>query len=153
VRAEVTPAYPKPRVRVEVFKSSTSWLSNSRTRVHSCRSDKMAEQVTDIHSATAIMDLILPLPLSHPSISNLLALQPLAHPSSISHSVIVKFLNRVNTAVLGREGEREAKNASMIALKLVEDDQEGWVLSEYGKGWTNVCLTELAVCPLFCLSE
>jgi hypothetical protein len=27
----------------------------------------------------------------------------------------------------------------------VKDDQEGWVLSEYGKGWTNVCLTELAV--------
>lgn len=108
----------------------------------------MAKQAVNIRSATAIMDLLLPLPLSHPSITNLLSLQPLAHPSSLSHSVIVKFLNRVNAAVLGREGEREAKNASLIALKLVEDDQEGWVLSEYGKGWTNVCLTELAVCRL-----
>jgi len=107
----------------------------------------MAEQAINIRSSSAIMDLLLPLPLSHPSIMNLLSLQPLAHPSSVSHSVIVKFLNRVNAAVLGKEGEREAKNGSLIALKLVEDDQEGWVLSEYGKGWTNVCLTELAVCP------
>jgi len=107
----------------------------------------MAEQAINIRSSSAIMDLLLPLPLSHPSITNLLSLQPLAHPSSVSHSVIVKFLNRVNAAVLGKEGEREAKNGSLIALKLVEDDQEGWVLSEYGKGWVNVCLTELAVCP------
>jgi hypothetical protein len=107
----------------------------------------MAEQAINIRSSSAIMDLLLPLPLSHPSITNLLSLQPLAHPSSVSHSVIIKFLNRVNAAVLGRDGEREAKNGSLIALKLVEDDQEGWVLSEYGKGWVNVCLTELAVCP------
>jgi hypothetical protein len=107
----------------------------------------MADTAPNIRSSAAIMDLMLPLPLSHPSISNLLSLQPLAHPSSLSHSIIVKFLNRVNAAVLGREGEREAKNASNIAGRLVEDDQEGWVLSEYGKGWTNVCLTELAVCP------
>jgi hypothetical protein len=93
------------------------------------------------------MELLSPLPLSHPSISNLLSLQPLSHPSAISHSTLVKFLNRVNTAVLGRDGEREAKNASAIAESLVNDDKEGWVLSEYGKGWTNVCLTELAVCP------
>jgi len=106
----------------------------------------MAEQAINIRSSSAIMDLLLPLPLSHPSVTNLLSLQPLAHPSSVSHSLIVKFLNRVNAAVLGKDGEREAKNGSLIALKLVEDDQEGWVLSEYGKGWTNVCLTELTVC-------
>ena len=109
----------------------------------------MAEQAIKIRSSAAIMDILMPLPLSHPSITNLLSLQPLAHPSSLSHSVIVKFLNRVNSAVLGRDGEREEKNASLIALKLVEDDQEGWVLSEYGKGWVNVCLTELAVCSPF----
>jgi hypothetical protein len=133
---------------VEVFKSSTGCilalyiLVPIRFTVYY----KMAEQAINIRSSSAVMDLLLPLPLSHPSITNLLSLQPLAHPSSLSHSVIVKFLNRVNAAVLVKDGEREAKNGSSIALKLVEDDQEGWVLSEYGKGWVNVCLTELAVC-------
>jgi hypothetical protein len=61
---------------------------------------------------------------------------------------LVKFGNRLNAAVLGRDGEKEARSASATAEILIRDDQEGWVISEYGKGWTNVCLTELAVCAL-----
>jgi len=105
----------------------------------------MAEQVKDARHISSIMELLTPLPLAHPSVAILLELQPLAHPSAVPHSVLVKFGNRLNAAVLGRDGERYARNASSIAESLVRDDQEGWILSEYGKSWTTVCVTELAV--------
>lgn len=108
----------------------------------------MAEQNSDTRHHAALMDLLAPLPLSHPSVAVLLELQPLAHPSVVTHSALVKFGNRLNAAVLGRDGERDAKHASSIAEKLVRDDQEGWILTEYGKNWTTVCVTELAVCPV-----
>ena len=92
----------------------------------------MAESGPDSRSATAVLDLLLPLSLSHPSVPHLLALKPLARPSVVSHSHLAKFVGRVNTAVLGREGESAARHASEIASKLVRDDEEGWVMSEYG---------------------
>ena len=105
----------------------------------------MTDSVPDPRSSSAIMDLILPLSLSHPSILALLEVKPLSRPSVVSHSHLTKFVGRVNAAVLGREGEGGSKVGSGIARKLVEDDEEGWVMSEYGKGWVTVCLTELAV--------
>lgn len=112
----------------------------------------MTDPVLDPRSSSAIMDLVLPLSLSHPSILALLDLKPLSRPSVVSHSHLTKFVGRVNVAVLGREGEGGSKTGSEVARRLVEDDEEGWVMSEYGKGWVTICLTELAVSSSHALS-
>ena len=83
----------------------------------------MGEPTTDLRSASVIMDLILPLSLSHPSIPYLLELKPLARPSSVSHSHLTKFVGRVNAAVLGRDGEGGIKAGSAVAKRLVMDDE------------------------------
>lgn len=113
----------------------------------------MTDTTPDPRSSNAIMDLILPLSLSHPSIPHLLALKPLSRPSRVSHSHLTRFVGRVNLAVLGREGEGGSKVGCAVAKRLVEDDEEGWVMSEYGKGWVTTCLTELAVSPIHLVQE
>lgn len=105
----------------------------------------MDDDRPDPRSATAVMELISPLSFSHPSIPHLLALKPLARPSVLSHSALTKFCGRVNSGVLGREGEAALRAACEIARRIVLDDIEGWVLSEYGKAWVNSCLTDLSV--------
>lgn len=105
----------------------------------------MPDDLPEPRSSGAALELILPLGLSHPSIPELLALKPLARPSALTHSTLTKFCNRLNAAVLGRDGESSAKVACGLARRVILDDEEGWVLSEYGKGWVNACLTDLAV--------
>ena len=138
------------RVEVEggfrkLNRNNPSYLLTSNHHLHTGHRTTMTDPAPDPRSTSAIMDLILPLSLSHPSVSALLELQPLARPSTVSHSHLTKFVGRVNLAVLGREGESGSRIGSGIAGKLVLDDEEGWVMSEYGKGWVTICLTELAV--------
>ncbi|TYJ56301.1 hypothetical protein B9479_002992 [Cryptococcus floricola] len=95
--------------------------------------------------ATPILPLLSSLPLTHPSLLPLLQSHtPLARPSTQSQSQLTKLLNRLNTVLLSRDDSSEKRAASEVAKAMVEQDQEGWVLAEWGKGWVGGCLGWIA---------
>ncbi|ODN85653.1 hypothetical protein L198_07482 [Cryptococcus wingfieldii CBS 7118] len=95
--------------------------------------------------ATPILPLLSSLPLAHPSLRPLLQSHtPLARPSTQSQSQLTKLLNRLNTVLLSRDDSSEKRAACEVAKVMVEQDQEGWVLAEWGKGWVGGCLGWIA---------
>ncbi|WVQ74084.1 hypothetical protein IAR50_003668 [Cryptococcus sp. DSM 104548] len=95
--------------------------------------------------ATPILPLLSSLPLTHPSLLPLLQSHtPLARPSTQSQSQLTKLLNRLNTVLLSRDDSSEKRSACEVAKVMVEQDQEGWVLAEWGKGWVGGCLGWIA---------
>ncbi|OCF37432.1 hypothetical protein I316_00553 [Kwoniella heveanensis BCC8398] len=95
--------------------------------------------------STAVLSLLGPLPFSHPS--NLPLLQshkPFTVPSSLSQSSLNKYTSRLNSLILSREDGPEKRSALEIADAVVAQDEEGWVMSNYGKGWVGTCLSYVA---------
>ncbi|WVQ84129.1 hypothetical protein IAT38_006276 [Cryptococcus sp. DSM 104549] len=92
-----------------------------------------------------ILNLLTSLHFTHPSFLPLLQThQPLAHPSASSQSQLTKLLNRLNTVILARDDTVEKRAACEIAREMVEQDEEGWVMSNWGKGWVGGCLGWIA---------
>jgi hypothetical protein len=96
-------------------------------------------------TSVEVLNLLLPLPISHPSVSPLLAHRPLAYASVLPTQVVSIFLNRINGAVLGKEGLGERRAGYEAVVEIVRMDQEGWVLGEYGKGWIGAALASIVV--------
>ncbi|WVF69904.1 hypothetical protein IAT40_004687 [Kwoniella sp. CBS 6097] len=94
---------------------------------------------------TPILSLLSSLPFSHPS--NLPLLQshkPFRSPSSLSQSSLNKYTSRLNSLILSRDDGPEKRAALEIADVIVAQDEEGWVMSNYGKGWVGTCLSYVA---------
>ncbi|RSH83829.1 hypothetical protein EHS25_005444 [Saitozyma podzolica] len=94
---------------------------------------------TSTTSPASLLSLLLSLPLTHPSVLPLLALQPLSQPSHLLASQLNKYLARINTAVLSRN-EAERRTGCGVARELVMQDGEGWVLGGWGRAWAGSSL-------------
>ncbi|KAJ9117158.1 hypothetical protein QFC20_000301 [Naganishia adeliensis] len=83
---------------------------------------------------------------SHPHLLTILQTnRPLATPSSIPHSDLVKFLNKLSSHVLSKDtsvdGLKHRRAAWRIARQVVEQDREGWVLTNgWGKTWVHAMM-------------
>jgi hypothetical protein len=99
---------------------------------------------------SSITELTALLP-SHPHLLAILHTnRPLATPSTIPHSDLVKFLNKLSSHVLSKDtsldglGHRRA--AWRIARQVVEQDREGWVLTNgWGKTWVHAMMALVSV--------
>ncbi|KAK8846849.1 hypothetical protein IAR55_005937 [Kwoniella newhampshirensis] len=96
-------------------------------------------------STPHILSLLISLPFSHPSFSPLLVShRPFAYPSHLPQQPLSKLLTRLNTVFLSRDDNTERRSALEIAKEIVEQDQEGWVMTNWGKGWVGACLGQVA---------
>lgn len=99
----------------------------------------MAEQ-------TKVISLLSSLQFIHPSFVPLLeSHKPLARPSTGSQSQLNKLLNRLNIVLLTKDDSREKRAACEAAEEMIKQDEEGWVLAGWGKGWLGGCLGWIAV--------
>nr|XP_019047315.1 hypothetical protein I302_03924 [Kwoniella bestiolae CBS 10118]OCF26245.1 hypothetical protein I302_03924 [Kwoniella bestiolae CBS 10118] len=90
---------------------------------------------------TSLLPLLTSLPFTHPSFLPLLqSHKPFAHPSHLPQSSLSKLLNRLNSTLLSRDDNTERRAASDIAKEIIEMDEEGYVMTSYGKGWVGTCL-------------
>ena len=98
-------------------------------------------------SSSTILPLLAALPLSTASLKDLLeAHKPFVRPSLLPGSAGPKFVARLNSTILSRDAALNEKHACLhIAKELVEQDQEGWVLATWGKGWVGAVLGTLSV--------
>jgi len=97
---------------------------------------------------TSLVNLLATLPLTYDSIPSILAShKPISSPSHLPSQTLHRLLGRVNSAVLSKhaEGEGERRAACEIARIVVEQDEEGYVLMQWGKGWIGSCLSTLSV--------
>ncbi|AFR95231.2 hypothetical protein C343_03324 [Cryptococcus neoformans C23] len=98
----------------------------------------MAEQ-------TKVISLLSSLQFIHPSFVPLLeSHKPLARPSTGSQSQLNKLLNRLNIVLLTKDDSREKRAACEAAEEMIKQDEEGWVLAGWGKGWLGGCLGWIA---------
>ncbi|XAO27914.1 hypothetical protein I312_106778 [Cryptococcus bacillisporus CA1280] len=98
----------------------------------------MAEQ-------TQMIPLLSSIQFTHPSFVPLLKYhKPLARPSTGSQSQLNKLLNRLNTVLLSKDDSKEKRYACEIAKEMIMQDEEGWVLAGWGKGWLGGCLGWIA---------
>ncbi|KGB80224.3 hypothetical protein CNBG_6062 [Cryptococcus deuterogattii R265] len=98
----------------------------------------MAEQ-------TQMIPLLSSIQFTHPSFVPLLkSHKPLARPSTASQSQLNKLLNRLNTVLLSKDDSKEKRYACEIAKEMIMQDEEGWVLAGWGKGWLGGCLGWIA---------
>lgn len=99
----------------------------------------MAEQ-------TQMIPLLSSIQFTHPSFVPLLKYhKPLARPSTGSQLQLNKLLNRLNTVLLSKDDSKEKRYACEIAKEMIMQDEEGWVLAGWGKGWLGGCLGWIAV--------
>ncbi|WVR04541.1 hypothetical protein IAU60_001548 [Kwoniella sp. DSM 27419] len=93
----------------------------------------------------AIVPLLGSLPFSHPSNLPLLeSHKPFSRPSSLPQSSLSKYIGRLNTLLLSRDDGPDRKSACALADAIVRQDDEGWVMTNYGKGWVGACLSSVA---------
>ncbi|WWD22092.1 hypothetical protein CI109_106581 [Kwoniella shandongensis] len=96
-------------------------------------------------SSPPILSLLTSLPFSHPSFQPLLTShKPFVYPSHLPQQPLNKLLNRLNTVLLSREESVERRAALEIARGIVGQDAEGWVMTNWGKGWVGACLGHVA---------
>jgi hypothetical protein len=102
---------------------------------------------------SSITELTALLP-SHPHLITLLHTnRPLATPSAIPHAELVKFLNKLSAHVIAKDtslaGLEHRRAAWRVARKVVEQDKEGWVLTNgWGKIWVHALMALVSVRPL-----
>ncbi|WVN88635.1 uncharacterized protein L203_103846 [Cryptococcus depauperatus CBS 7841] len=76
---------------------------------------------------------------THPAYLQLLkANRPFAVASA--HSQLSKLVQRLNTVLLSKEYQTEQRATCNIAAEIISQDEQGWVMAEYGKGWMSICL-------------
>lgn len=93
-----------------------------------------------------MIPLLSSIQFTHPSFVPLLKYhKPLARPSTGSQSQLNKLLNRLNTVLLSKDDSKEKRYACEIAKEMIMQDEEGWVLAGWGKGWLGGCLGWIAV--------
>ena len=76
----------------------------------------------------------LSLPLAHPSVLSLVRSQKPFAESTIPHTQLAKFSKNVNSAISSRD-EEERKLGFELGREIVNQDGEGWVFEDWGKGW------------------
>ncbi|WVQ97946.1 hypothetical protein IAU59_005065 [Kwoniella sp. CBS 9459] len=96
-------------------------------------------------ASTPNLSLLGSLPFSHPSILPLLkSHKPFSVPSSLSQTSLNKYTSRLNSLILSRDDGPEKRAGLEIADVIVAQDEEGWVMSNFGKGWVGTCLSYVA---------
>nr|XP_018265574.1 uncharacterized protein I303_01944 [Kwoniella dejecticola CBS 10117]OBR87732.1 hypothetical protein I303_01944 [Kwoniella dejecticola CBS 10117] len=91
--------------------------------------------------SSSLLPLFGSLPFAHPKFLPLLqSHKPFTNPSQLSQSSLTKLLNRLNSTILSREDNADRRAACIIATEIVSMDEEGYVLTNYGKGWLGTCL-------------
>ncbi len=108
----------------------------------------MSDHSSSFTSPSPLLYLINSLPLSSLSIPGLLSShKPLVRPSQLTQQPLNKFLNRLNSALLSKhaDGGAERRAACEIARLVVEQDEEGYVVMQWGKGWVGTCLSAVSV--------
>lgn len=106
-------------------------------------------------SASTLLPILTSLLSSSPSliIPLLNTHAPLTHPSVLPPNDINKFLSRLNVRVTAGAGSGEKEIIYEVARKVVEMDEEGWVVGMYGKIWVQHLYSGLNVSAfLFFLS-
>ncbi|WWD07797.1 hypothetical protein V865_005901 [Kwoniella europaea PYCC6329] len=94
---------------------------------------------------TSLLPLLTSLPFTHPSFSPLLqSHKPFSHPSQLPQSSLNKWLNRLNSTILSRDDSSDRRAACDIAELVIRMDEEGYVMTTYGKGWVGTCLGVLS---------
>ncbi|WRT64888.1 uncharacterized protein IL334_001824 [Kwoniella shivajii] len=95
--------------------------------------------------SSALLSLLNSLSFSHASFLPLLeSHKPFSNPSSLPQSTLHKLLNRLNSTLLSREDNPERRAACDIAREVVSMDEEGYVMTSFGKGWVGTCLGYIA---------
>lgn len=96
------------------------------------------------------LSLLTPLLPASPSLISLLkSSKPFANPSQLPSGQLLKFLAKLNSAVLSREVGVQAwtdkAGAWAVATEVVDQDQEGHVLGAYGKQWVSTLVPLVSV--------
>ncbi|WWC87015.1 uncharacterized protein L201_001898 [Kwoniella dendrophila CBS 6074] len=95
--------------------------------------------------SSSLLSLLTSLPFSHPSFLPLLqSHKPFSNPSDLSQSSLAKLLNRLNSTILSRDDNPDKRASCDIAKEIIEMDEEGYVMTNYGKGWMGTCLGYIA---------
>ena len=108
----------------------------------------MAPTDTDpvIRGCQGFLTTLSVLPFIHPAFLHLLtAHTPLAHPSPLHPPIVTRFLNRVNAALQDKGNETDRAVGWKAASLIVDQDEEGYTLQNFGKGWITTCLGSLTV--------
>lgn len=106
----------------------------------------VSQQVPNMAEQTQVIPLLSSLQFTHPSFVPLLeSHKPLARPSISSQSQLNKLISRLNTVLLAKDDSREKRAACIVAKEMINQDEEGWVLAGWGKGWLGGCLGWIAV--------
>lgn len=103
-------------------------------------------------SDRSVVSVLFTLPLTHPILLDLVISQkPFSRPSILPQSQANKFLGRISSSVTARDVTVEERQSALkLAKEIVLQDEEGWAMSGWGKGWMTSAMAAVTVSGRSC---